>query len=767
MADNTVQTPLSLLVTCPKGIEGLLAEELSALGVTPGKTTLAGVYATASHEAAYRVCLWSRLANRVIVILAYQSLVDTAQQLHEAAAAVQWGRHLINGKTLSVDFHGRSDHVRHTRFGAQTVKDGVVEALSRAGQVRPVIDTRAPDARLYAHLHRQNLTLGIDLAGDSLHRRGYRQEVGHAPMKENLAAALLIRAGWPARARAGEPLIDPLCGAGTLVIEAALMAADQAPNLHRERFGLHGWAQLDEALWATLRQEAGARASIGRKRCRNRIYGHDQSPAAISAARANAMRAGIPALIEFVGQSVENMHRPESLDAASGLIICNPPYGERLGELPALVSLYASLGEAVKALFPGWLLALFTANPDLGHRLGMRAYKQHALKNGPLDARLLLMQIGSNSVSNAESRAADASPDASTAPSAVALNTAASDAPQTSEPVVGESSDAPAKSGQLAGDDQNVQMLVNRLHKNQKRLRKWLKQTDQQCYRLYDADMPEYALAIDIYAGQVHVQEYAAPRSVNPAQAQKRLFDALEVLPATLGVSPGKIHVKRRERQSGKDQYQKRGASGERFAVQEGPARLWVNLRDYLDTGLFLDHRPVRRLIGEMAEGKRFLNLFCYTASATVHAALGGASDSISVDMSNTYLGWAQDNLALNGLDARRHRVVRDDCLHWLETATTRFDLIFMDPPTFSNSKKMRDSLDIQRDHSRLIRRAMARLAPGGTLVFSNNQRRFSIDSGLTDAFEVQDISTRTFDPDFQRRTNLHHVFLIRHRECA
>jgi 23S rRNA (guanine2445-N2)-methyltransferase / 23S rRNA (guanine2069-N7)-methyltransferase len=275
--------------------------------------------------------------------------------------------------------------------------------------------------------------------------------------------------------------------------------------------------------------------------------------------------------------------------------------------------------------------------------------------------------------------------------------------------------------------------------------------------------MPEYALAIDVYGHQVHVQEYAAPKSVDPGKAQRRLMDALSAIPVALDVRPEQIHYKQRERQSGKSQYRKQADSGDRFVVEEGSAKLWVNLKDYLDTGLFLDHRPVRRLLGEIAGGKRFLNLFCYTATATVHAALGGASDSVSVDLSNTYLEWARDNFTLNKLDQSRHRVVRDDCLRWLETAGSEFDLIFMDPPTFSNSKRMEGTLDIQRDHARLIELAMARLAPAGELIFSNNQQRFSLDAVVASTYQVEEITAQTYDPDFTRRANLHHCFRIRH----
>lgn len=716
--------PLDLLATCPQGLELLLAEEIAELGGEPGKTTVGGVNLSADLAGAYRLCLWSRLANRVVLCLAREEGIETPEQLRAVVAGIDWTEHLAPGATLAVDFHGRSEAIRHTRFGAQTVKDGVVDRLQAAGLPRPSVELRQPDLRLYAHLHRGRLTLGIDLSGESLHRRGYRRDVGHAPLKENLAAALLVRAGWPALTRQGAPLVDPLCGAGTLLIEAAMMAADLAPNLMRERFGFHGWAGHDEAAWHELKREAEARASIGRRRCRSRFYGFDQSPAALSAAKSNAMRAGIPALIELKGAGLGDLERPAGLPEASGLVITNPPYGERLGELPELVTLYARLGERVRAAFPGWQLAVFTANPDLGHRIGLRAHKQYALRNGPLEAKLLLMAV-----------------------------------PEAGEEA-GEAREVPRRS-------EGAQMFANRLEKNRRRLKKWLKRSGETCYRLYDADMPEYALAIDVYGERVHVQEYAAPKSVDAAQAQKRLFEALAVIPEVLEVDPARVVVKRRERQSGRAQYQKQATTGERFEVREGPARLWVNLRDYLDTGLFLDHRPVRRMLHEMAAGKRFLNLFCYTATATVQAALGGASESVSVDLSNTYLEWARDNFALNRLDPGRHRAVRDDCLRWLQTAGGQFDLIFMDPPTFSNSKKMADTLDVQRDHGRLVRLAMARLAPGGTLVFSNNQRRFRLDADLAEHYAVEEISAKTFDPDFSRKPDLHHVFLIRHREAA
>jgi len=227
----------------------------------------------------------------------------------------------------------------------------------------------------------------------------------------------------------------------------------------------------------------------------------------------------------------------------------------------------------------------------------------------------------------------------------------------------------------------------------------------------------------------------------------------------------GDCIVKARQRQRGASQYEKLGdAQGEELVVEEGPARLLVNLRDYLDTGLFLDHRPARRFIGAQCRDKRFLNLFCYTATVSVHAALGGASESLSIDMSNTYLDWARRNFRLNAVDTARHRLLRADCLQWLaEQRRAQWDVIFLDPPSFSNSKRMREVLDVQRDHVDLIGHCMRLLVPGGMLLFSNNLRGFRLDPQLRRAFAVEDWQRPSLDPDFERNPRIHHCFLVRH----
>ena len=721
----------AFLATCPRGIESLVADELATLDAEIERTTVAGVIGRATLQTLYQMCLWSRLANRIILTLARVEDVDSAADLLKAVGDVSWETLMPDNATLRVDFHGRSEGIRHTQFGAQTVKDGVVDRFQAQGLLRPNVDPHRPDTRIYAHLHRNVLTLGIDLSGDSLHMRGYRLEGGKAPLKENLAAALLVRAGWPERARKGEVLVDPMCGAGTLLIEGALMACDIAPNLGRPRWGFQGWQEHDPELWKQVEREARWRAEAGKRRCRAAFIGQDVDGYVIQASASNARRAGVDQLMTLTRGDATRLTALAPNE--TGLVITNPPYGERIGDMPALVPLYSELGARLRQHYPGWSVALFTGNPELGYRLGMKAHKQYSFFNGALACKLFLFEIRTT-----EERQAVAEAHGNLTPE-------------------GEVMEAPSLS-------EGAQMFANRLRKNIKRLAKWRKRSGVQCYRLYDADMPEYALAIDIYGSRVHVQEYVAPKGIDPRQAERRLMEALTVLPQVLDVASDHIYLKRRQRQAGKAQYTRQSNSQERLVVEEGKAKLWVNLRDYLDTGLFLDHRPVRLMLGEMASGKRVLNLFCYTATATVHMALGGARESISVDMSNTYLDWGRDNFELNRIDLRRHRLEREDCLKWLAEDRSQFDLIFLDPPTFSNSKKMEATFDVQRDQIPLINSAMARLAKNGTLVFSNNQRRFKLEPSLAEYYDVEDITSRTLDPDFQRRPDIHKVFVIRHR---
>lgn len=711
---------MEFFITCPKGLEPLLADELAELGISGSRQTVAGVSCSADVEQAYRLCLWSRLANRVLLQVG-QGAVESAEQLYQVAQEIDWQSHIPPTATLSVAFTGKSRAINHSHFAALKVKDAIVDQLRERSGHRPDIDRDNADIRVRAHLYRGQLTVYLDLSGESLHRRGYRMQGGAAPLKENLAAAILRRCQWPSISADYPVLFDPMCGSGTLLIEGLLMAADIAPGLSRAAFGFERWGQHQPALWQRLLEEAQERRTQGLANLSVRAVGRDQDETILAVARENAERAGVADWLELASAPLARLVCPSPNQP--GLLLTNPPYGERLGDESALMFLYRQLGDALKQDFAGWKAAVFTGNPELSQAIGLKADKSYRLFNGPIDSRLLCYTL------YVKERPA-------VLPIAAADQTAL---------------------------DSAAQMITNRLKKNLKNYQRWLKQNAIQCYRLYDADIPEFAVAIDRYGEWVQVQEYAAPASIDKVKAFERLQTVLAVIPEVLQVDPAKVVLKQRKRQSGTEQYEKQASVGRFFEVQEHGCRLRVNLHDYLDTGLFLDHRPVRRRIQASAAGKDVLNLFCYTASASVHAAVGGATTTTSVDMSATYLQWAMKNLALNGFSNDQHRFIQSDCITWLKKQRRpAFDLIFMDPPTFSNSKRMQDVLDVQRDHVQLIRLAMRLLRPDGVLLFSNNYRKFKLDYAQLSGFAVRDITAETIDPDFKRNSRIHCCFEIR-----
>ncbi len=720
-------------VTAAAGTADLLASELVALGIEGAREVLGGVACEGDLAAAYRACLESRLGLRVLWQLARFPVTD-ADSLYAGVRGIDWSTQLDVDATLAVDFSGSVPGVTHTQFGAQRVKDAVVDQFREKTGARPSVDRDSPTLRINAHAARGSLTIAIDLSGESLHRRGYRGGQGAAPLKENLAAAILVRAGWPAIAAAGGAFVDPMCGSGTFPIEAALIAADIAPGLFRERFGFERWKQHDAAAWQALRAAAEARRQPDLL-TPGRIRGFDRDPVAIRDAEVNAGRAGLAKLLFFQRCDLANL--PEE-QAPTGLIAVNPPYGERIGEAEELQALYALLGERLRAGYRGWEAAVFTGNPALGRELGINARRTHRMMNGPIECRLLRLSIDP------------------------------SEFIQSREP-----GRMPVIDADAARARPGAQMFANRLKKNFDKLSGWAEREAISCYRVYDADMPEYAFAIDLYqsdpagtAGRwLYVQEYAPPATVDRDRARARREEAISMLPEVMGLPADAIYWRTRRPQKGKSQYEAIADVQERVVVEEGGLKFLVNFTDYLDTGLFLDHRATRSRIRAASKGKRFLNLFCYTGVATVYAAAGGAAATTSIDMSRTYLDWAKRNLSINGIHGE-HRFVQEDCLAWLAAEDKeRYDLIFLDPPTFSNSKRMDHEFDVQRDHVDLIRATLKRLAPGGLLLFSTNFRKFKLDSAALADLSVRDITKGTVPFDFKRDAKVHACFEIRGRD--
>ncbi|POW57541.1 bifunctional 23S rRNA (guanine(2069)-N(7))-methyltransferase RlmK/23S rRNA (guanine(2445)-N(2))-methyltransferase RlmL [Candidatus Pantoea alvi] len=698
----------SLFASTARGLEELLKSELDALGAQDLQVVQGGVHFEADDRTMYQSLLWSRLASRILLPLG-EFGVYSDLDLYVGVQSIDWTELFGSQHTFVVHFSGTNESIRNSQFGALKVKDAIVDSFTRQKLPRPNVDREQPDIRINVWLNKDRASIALDLSGDALHQRGYRQQTGQAPLKENLAAAIVLRSGW----QPTTPLLDPMCGSGTLLIEAALIACDRAPGLLRSRWGFTHWRQHNDALWREVKSEAQQRARAGTAAAQARFFGYDSDGRVLEWAQANARRAGVADLFTFARQDVLQLKNPLPGEQ-HGTVLSNPPYGERLESEPALIALHSQLGRIMKQHFGGWTLSLFSGSPELLSCLQLRAERQFKAKNGPIECVQKNYQLAANS---------------------------------------------------SEGGAQIAEDYANRLRKNLKKLEKWARQEGIECYRLYDADLPEYNVAVDRYGEWVVVQEYAPPKTIDAAKARQRLFDVIGATLSVLELPANRLVLKTRERQKGKNQYQKLGEKGDFFEVQEYNARLLVNLTDYLDTGLFLDHRIARHMLGKMSKDKDFLNLFSYTGSASVHAGLGGARSTTTVDMSRTYLEWAERNLRLNGLTGRQHRLMQADCLSWLRESDETFDLIFIDPPTFSNSKRMEEDFDVQRDHIMLMRNLKRLLRPGGTVMFSNNKRGFKMDlDGLASlGLKAQDITQKTLSQDFARNRQIHNCWLITH----
>lgn len=722
------------LVTCPKGIEHVLAKELIALGAPSVKETVAGVYFYAPLDIAYRVCVQSRVANKVIRVL-HRGEMQQTEDFIQQANAIDWPRWFTAERYYRVDFNGSNASIRDVRYGAQLCKDAVSDCFSGRGLSKPKVDVESPEVVVHVRLFKHKLVIGLDMVGESLHRRGYRDEGGKAPLKENLAAALLFIADWPAKVERGECFVDPMCGSGTLLIEAAMMAKDIPPSILRRAWALECLSDYDAKAWYAVLDQAEETMRSNQTNCQ--FIGFDIDDRALQAARSNISAIGLSEFIQVQRVDIAQLNLAEQLNksAKTGLVLVNPPYGVRLGDEDNLRALYRDLGRFLQRQCVGWDAAIFTGNPDLGWSTGLRSWRQHKLFNGGIESQLQRYRVSE------------------------------------SNQIAGTPPSAQVTSAQALGE--HAQALLNRLQKNRKKLAKWLRSNELSCFRLYDADLPEYAVAIDCYLEQsdtpqagdtktwFHVQEYAAPKTIDASLAKKHIDEVVKALSAAEQCERGRIVIKRRERQRGQQQYQPLDNTAPFFNVREHGLTFKVNLGRYLDTGLFLDFRGVRALLQREAAGKRFLNLFAYTSTATVYAAKGGASHSVSVDMSQTYIDWSADNFALNQIDRRRHQLVNADCLDWLQQHQEYYDIILLDPPSFSNSKKMSQTLDIQRDHQAIIELAVARLAPAGRLYFSTNKRGFRMSDLVAAEYSVKEITSATQSADFQRAKAAHRCWQI------
>ena len=766
------------VASCGRGLEKLVAAELRQLGVDRVRPLAGSVVFFGSLAQALSACLWLRTASRIMLVLARVNAADS-DELYQSISQIDWSEHLAEGGSFAISAHGTNEQLRDSRFVAMRVKDAIVDQLRDAAGERPDVQRERPDVLINVNLRGEKATLAIDLSGEALHRRGYRvaSPAIVAPLRETLAAALLLCGGWgePGAGGAGGGLLtpafvlDPMCGSGTIAIEAACMAADIAPGLLREYWGFTDWRGHDPKLWQELRSTAQARAAAGLKARRDLSYppvlASDNDASAIQVARASALKAGVADLIEFRLSDLADYWVPPKYHSLAGLVATNPPYAQRLFSLPQLPALYSALGHLSRVHPAGCSVAVISPDERLGD------YLNYFQQSRP--AALIQTFNGGTATEIAAWRKS----------SAAAGGGAGGGAGGSITPTL---------------SSESVDAFVNRFTKMVRQRARWARRNNIENYRIYDADLPDFNLAIDYYQGArgtsdegdgwLVVAEYRAPSGVDAELALARLAEALVFIPKIVGTGTQAVFLKRRERAKGGSQYSQVVEAGAVSAggatqsesqavhrIMEGGLLFEVDLASRLDTGIFTDHRITRALLREKAGQRDCLNLFAYTGSASVYMADGQARSVTSVDLSNTYLQWAGRNMELNGFVGDRLIMEQADVLTWLKAKRAervtggatphRYGLVFVDVPTFSNSRRMgRRSFDVLRDHVQLLIDVTRILTEDGEAVFSTNLRSFKPDSeALARAgVEISDISSQTIDEDYRRNSKIHHCYLVR-----
>lgn len=711
----------------------LVVKEAEKAGALQIKATAAGVQFSGSLEVGYRFTMTTRIASRVLLAICYDDDIDDADRLYESCLEIPWEEYIGVGDTFQVTQTVQAcNWLKNSHFAALRLKDAIVDRLKSVndGQ-RPDVDVEAPDMTFHLHIRGNRVIVYQDFSGEGLYRRGYRSGEVDAVLKEHLASAVLMRSEWYKSVLDGSPavLMDPFCGLGTIPIEAALIAADTAPGLTRKTpYAFEKLRNFDGEAYNRVLDELSDRAEAARGRT-IRIYAGDVRPMNVERSKAAALKAGVYDYITFQTKDFTK-YTQDDVPSGEGCIVTDPPYGVRMNDVDCQ-KLYGAIGERLQELFKGWHVSILCADSRLLSNIPMKPQRTNTLYNGALTCQLAHYRVYTDEEKQAMADRARARREERMA--------------------------TPLSEG--------AQMAYNRLVKNLGELKKEMEAEGVTCYRIYDADMPEYSAAIDMYEGRfINLAEYAPPATIDPEDARRRLEELVLATERATGIDYDDIYVKRRSQQKGNEQYRKLAGTDRFYVAHENGVAFLVNFADYLDTGIFLDHRPIRKFIQENAEGKRFLNLFCYTATASLNAVKGGAVSTTSVDASATYLDWAMQNFRLNGWSTDiGNFFYRSDAIQFLWDTFDRYDLIFCDPPTFSNSKG-RDNFDVQRDHSRLIDAAMMHLEKDGMMIFSCNFRRFRLDDYISDKYSVQDISEKTIGRDFERDTKIHKCYIIRHK---
>lgn len=697
--------------TCSHGLEPLLSDEIISLGGTRETTSRNAVQFQGGLETGYAACLWSRFASRVFLNIA-DFPCHSEDDLYTFSLNFDWASHMNQHTTFSVGVSLGETEITHSRYALFRVKDGLVDFFKQTTGDRPTVEATRPDIRYHVHIDNGKGFLNIDLSGESLHRRGYRAEAGEAPLKENLAAAIVALSGFSNSTSVDEIFLDPMCGSATLLIEAAMIYGDIAPGLSRSYFGFFGWQQHDKALWSSLIDKAIVREEDKSDKRWPKIIGYDGDQEIVAVARKNIRRAGLENRIQVRQAELHWLQKPGD----KGYLVTNPPYGERLLEKHEAAGLYSFLGSRLTERFSGWKFGVLLSNPDLGEKLGLKAADKYRLYNGPLPCRLHCGIVPT---------------------------------PDARSPFSWQIS-----SQQLDGERAP---LANRLRKNLKKLLRWAEREQVHCFRIYDRDLPDFNFTIDCYDRLIFVREYRAAKNVDPKRADERFQQALSTLRDLFGVGRSRILIKRAHSHFGKKSSNNRKKPVRKMTETQGDnCRFLVDFNHHKTTGLLFHLRDIHKQIYKLSKGKRFLHLYSSSGAATIQAVAGSSITTTTVSPSFESIEWCRRNLAVNGFSNSCHPTVHAEPLKWLKKDKNTYDLILVSPQVSLLSFKESRLLNLQQTHSILIPLCMKRLAPQGTLIFCTDMKKFKLDTELTNRFMVSDISRRTLPEDCRRNPAIH-----------
>ncbi|KAK3606978.1 hypothetical protein CHS0354_018574 [Potamilus streckersoni] len=752
---NPASNVHAFFVTCPRLTENILASELDGLGIPEIIPQKSGVSFRGTLGDAYRVCLMSRIAGRVLLELA-SFPVSGKEDFYGHINQIDWENHITPDDTIAVDAVTAHTVLHHSHFVEMFTKDAVADRFNRIFGRRPSVSINKPTLRININLRRNAGSVSIDLSGDSLHKRNYRENSIGATLKENLAAAVLSSFDWmPALQKRRGKFVDFMCGTGTFLLEAAMAYHGVAPSVCRSYFGFLNWKYHDREAYQSVISQLGGNSGDAQTSGKQ-FFGFEKNAALLKNAHQATENLELEDHIHFEVKDYRELP-PAFFLQHSGVIFLNPPYGIRLGDEETSLTEYQEIYRFFQLYCRQWQTVVLcpAAHPFIRSRRfdGMLPFY-----NGAIEIYALFhdFSIRADKISVPADTKSDmpSAPDKDLTEITETPRTATdhSDTAQATE-----TDNAKHQNPDTAYKEipellsSASEQLINRVRKNIKALRRYLKQNRVTCYRIYDRDIPEFAFSADIYEQRLLISEYQAPAEIDPQKAEERLQLAVDTLSKELKISPHLVYVKQRRRQKGHTQYSKLSKSDDFFTVSESGLHFRVNLRDYLDTGLFTDHRIVRDYIRQKA-----------AASATVYALNGKAMKTVSVDTSPTYLKWGEENLHINGYSlGRNHSLVKADCFEFLEEEQEKFDLIFMAPPIFSNNRSEEREFSTEDDHVRLIGLAMKRLTPEGELIFSTPLKNFRPDEQIMNNYTVRNLSKTMLPPDCVRSASAFHVFLI------